>query len=295
MTTRYALPILLLTGTGLHAQGNFPFPDSGARWVQTYSFMVAPPDPIPSFEVQAVANIQVNGLDTLINGSTYAQLTDAVTGHYYGALQDDAGRVWHVPPDSTQAYILYDFTVEPGDTVHDVVHYPGFPVEHASPMLVDVIIGDVMVEPSWGGRRVVQTDGWPWIEGIGHGQGLLAEHWINVSNYLVVLECMSHLDTIRYQYQEYQEMPGTCALDHMGVMNAVPSSFPLVSPNPSTGAFLLDAPLPSGAVVVDITGRAVLTVQPWARTVDLTGHPAGTYVLRPVFPAGSATRLVVQR
>lgn len=286
------------------AQGNFPFPDSAALWVQTYSFMVVQP-PFPQFEVQAVANIQVNGLDTMIQGTSYAKMTDAVTATYYGAVRDEGGRVWYVPVDSVNAYLLFDFSVSPGDTLRDLIYYQAFPQVWGGPYLVDAVVTDVQTDPAWGGRLVVQTDfQGTWIEGIGHQQGLLAEPDINVSGYQLRLECMSHLDTVRFRFigDPPFEEPGTCIPLSVGIGSLAPSARQWMPyPNPSSGLFIMEFSLAllreSYYSVYDATGRLLLQRPlPSGATleeVDLSRFGRGAYVLRVTDPEGVRHKQVV--
>lgn len=287
------------------AQGSFPFPDSAALWVQTYSFMVVPP-PFPQFEVQAVANIQVNGLDTLIQGTTYSKMTDAVTGAYYGAVRDENGRVWYVPIDSVNAYVMFDFSVSLGDTIRDVIYYQAFPANWGGPYLVDAVVTNVQSDPAWGGRLVVQTTWGEWIEGIGHRQGLLAEPDINVSGYQLRLECMSHLDTIRFRFigDPPFEEPGTCAPMSVGLLGEEGSLATWRSyPNPTTGRLTIEFTEPvrgeSYCSVYDASGRLLYQrpLPPGATTeqFDLSRFGPGTYVLRVTDPEGQQhARVVVE-
>lgn len=245
-----AVPILLLLFTvnsiPLYGQGNFPFPDSAALWVQTYSFMsVQPPLPV-EFQVEAVADLQIDGRDTLINSVMYSQLTDAITDQYYGAIMDDAGTVRFVPADSINSYILFDFNVNAGDTINDVICYLGFPGQMTGPQLMTVIVSNVFNDPQWEGRRVVtHSEGAEWIEGIGHRQGLLAEPWINISMYQVMLECMSHNDTVRFMPWAYPPFPGSGACEPL-IMQADNQDFFLptmpvsIFPNPGNDELNID-------------------------------------------------------
>lgn len=308
MRTTLQIGLLLIAvgdTSNTHAQGNFPFPDSAALWVQTYSFMVVPP-PFPQFEVQAVANIQVNGSDTTILGASYSRMTDAVTSVYYGAVRDDGGRVWYVPVDSVSAYLLFDFTVSPGDTVRDVIYYQAFPANWGGPYLVDAVVTSVQSDPAWGGRLVVETDLGTWIEGIGHQQGLLAESYINVSGYQLRLECMSHMDTVRFRFigdPPFVE-PGTCAPLSVG-MDVLTSSPPqlMLYPNPTPGRFTVEFPDPllreSNFSVYDVTSRLLLERRlasgATLEEVDLSRFGSGTYLVKLTDPNGSCqVRVVVE-
>jgi hypothetical protein len=280
----------LTFGTRVHAQGDFPFPDSAALWVQTYSFMVSTGPPA-QFEVQAVANIQVNGLDTLMNGVLYSRMTDAVTHAYYGSVRDENGRVWFVPPDSTNEYTLFDLSASSGDTIYDVIYYQAFPAIWSGPELVDVVVLGVEQDPLWGGRLVMQTTWGEWIEGIGHRQGLLAEPDINVSGYQLRLECMSHMDTVRFRYYGAPpfEEPWTCSTIGLHIPEKVDASRTFsIHPNPSTGSLILRSTpaITAGSyyTVHDATGRIIyhksLPVGADSVHIDLSGYAGGTYVVK---------------
>lgn len=298
---RAAILLLLWWLGGLRtsalAQGGFPFPDSAALWVQTYAFMVGQP-PLPEFEVMAVANIQVDGTDTLIGGTSYSQLTDRLTGAYYGAIRDDEGRVWHVPPDSVNSYVLYDFTVSAGDTVRDVIYYQGFPSTGAGPSLTDLVVQDVVLDPLWGGRRVVYVGAWPWIEGIGQSAGLLAEPFINISNYQLRLECMSYMDTVRYEHfaMGEQATPGACQTISLGYNTLEVRGEERFYPNPSTGLFQVPPGSTAPFLVLDAHGKEVLRAPAGVRSMDLSAHPPGVYTVVQHRPEGTrAQRLLVLR
>lgn len=273
------LPLLLAVPITLSAQ-NFPFPDSAALWVQSFSQMVTPP-PFPQFEVQAVANIQVNGADTLINATSYSQLTDVLDGTYYGAVRDDGGRVWHVPVDSVQEYLLYDFTAEAGDTL-TVIVYPGFPGNWAEPMFASLVVSEVYPDAEHENRRTLsfQGGGARWFEGIGCEYGLLAEPWINVSNYFVMLECMSHLDTIRHGYPA--GTLGTCSPLVMGAGADPVATQQRAAPNPTSDRITLPFAA-TDATLWDVQGRqrqAVVHLRENTTDLDLGALPDGLYLLR---------------
>ena len=104
---------LLLT-FGLKAQLNSSWPDSNARWVNTY-YQVS--SPVPS--LQSVDYYCMESTDTLINSIQYSQISDCLNG-YKGAMRDANGKVFYVPKDSAQEYLVYDFTAEVGDTLGDI-------------------------------------------------------------------------------------------------------------------------------------------------------------------------------
>jgi hypothetical protein len=270
--------IAIICSTLCQAQ-NFPFPDSGAVWVQTYSMMTTPP-PLPEFTVQAVANIGVNGEDTLINGTAYVKVVDLVTGVYYGALRDVDGTVWHVAVDSLQEHVLYDFNVQAGEVIENVIFYAGFPANWTMPSLQDVQVSQVSTWPQYGERKVIDLSGGIWVEGIGNLWGLFTEPWPNVSNYQLILECMSHLDTIRSHYLDPQLIgtAGTCAPISMGIESGNESSM-AIYPNPATDLVRIDGTSSDQVMVMDASGRqSLMPISPQG-TIDVSSLTAGPYTL----------------
>src|SRR5438874_1187186 len=95
---------LLLINTAC-AQSSFTFPDSNARWVDTYSVLVG-----PTLVLTGVHNYCMDGSDTVINAHTYSQIHYCDSA-YKGGTRTDSNRVYFIPRDSMQEYILYDFNM----------------------------------------------------------------------------------------------------------------------------------------------------------------------------------------
>jgi hypothetical protein len=276
----FTLFLLVIT---IHATAqSYPFPDSGAVWVQTFSMMTTPP-PLPEFEVQAVANIGANGEDTLINGVAYTKLVDIVEGTYYGAVRDDNGVVLLVPVDSIQEFVLYDFTATAGTVIEDVIFYQGFPMDLGGPTVMDLEVSQVSTWPEFGDRKVVDVaGGGVWIEGIGNMWGLFTEPFPNVSNYMLRLECMSHLDTIRYSEMDQQLIGtvGTCAPIIMGIEDAGRNGFS-IHPNPTSEMIFIAGEIgPIDVEVLDPSGKIVQSARSINGVIDVTRLESGMYLLR---------------
>ena len=279
---RKFLTLSLLSITQLASAQSYPFPDSGAVWVQTFSMMTTPP-PIPEFEVQGIANIGVNGDDTLINGIAYTKLVDIVEGTYYGAVRDANGVVLHVPVDSIQEFVLYDFTATEGDVIEDVIFYQGFPIDWGAPTVMDVEVGTVTTLPDFGDRKVINVAGGGlWIEGIGNQWGLFTEPWPNVSNYMLRLECMSHLDTIRYSEMDEQLIGtvGTCAPIIMGLDEQDRMDGSQIHPNPTSGMVFINGLIgPIDVEVMDLSGKHLLEQQVRDGSMDVSTLLPGVYLI----------------
>ncbi len=286
MRTHLLLAILCVP-LMLSAQG-FPFPSSSATWVQYYEVMVTPP-PFPQFEWTSTANFCVDGTDTLIAGTSYAQL------HYCGAdfvggLREEDGAVYFFPADSTQEYLLYDFGAAVGDTLRDI--YVNEPLAFGGASgwmgvrLVDVVVTASTPNPNFGGRISVQVraiedlvvEDSQWIEGMGCMHGLFTFNPLNISEYWYGLNCFSHTDTT-YWNGWYTVAPGICAPQFMSVKERRATQV-RAYPNPSNGLVRVEG-VDSRVIVRDALGRSVQV--PMTRVahevidLDLSSLPVGLY------------------
>jgi hypothetical protein len=168
---------LVLGVTGGQAQDYIPFPDSNAAWTVTYNssdcILWGPPQQIFQYEY---------GNDTLINGLTYHRLmrTHSYSGYcggnvdgYAGALRDDtlARKVMFIPSWTADEHILFDFSLEPGDTLHSLL------TEGCYNMVLSII--DTVATAGGPRRRFNYMEGSCWyfsfIEGVGSPNGLAGE------------------------------------------------------------------------------------------------------------------------
>ncbi|MEO8069113.1 MAG: T9SS type A sorting domain-containing protein [Flavobacteriales bacterium] len=280
MQLRYsALPMFVL---GLQASAQMPFPDSAATWVNT-RYNVSPFPPPAQYYLQDVNSYCASGADTVINAMMYTKL-EFCEGGYKGAFRGDSGAVRYVPGGSTQEVLLFDFGMAVGDTA--TVYYE----EIGQPSTALITVNQLLPHPDFPDRMVTYLDlGAQWIEGIGPAWGLFTEPWINVSNYALFLECMSHGDTLLYPVLE---MNGVCALN-VGTTEQQPVQTLAAYPNPARDRVHVNcgtAPVPLALFSLD--GRAVPVAISWTgatAVLDLMPLRAGTYVLR---SSKGAVRLV---
>lgn len=279
----------IVTSVFAQAQVNYPFPDSAAMWVQSWSFMVTPP-PMPQFETMGISNICITGADTLIDGVSFSKV-EQCNGDYVGALRQDAGKVYFQPADSLEAFLLYDFTLAVGDTAHDVYVDGGLAFSGWSdyPDVVDYVVTEVGAVEDRIFVRLEQPLGGPdqqWIEGFGSPWGLFSQQDpINISGSSAGIGCMSHLDTV-WSFNEWEITPildRGCTPQYLGI-NAPQGPSLNVWPDPTTGPVTIGPDLDPHAVVLlrDAIGRAInVSVQRQGgyATVDLSNTPNGTYLL----------------
>lgn len=231
LVTVVLISCLLVSG---FSQNYIPFPDSGAVWVNTnYSVHVDPWNPMVQFELEGVEYFCVNGTDTTIGDFEYASVFQC-DEDYFGGIRDSLGHIYFIPRDSTQEYTLYDFTVESGDSVFNVISYHNSEFNYFE--VSDVLVGSVSTEIIAGvERKIVIAPARRWIEGIGSETGLFKETWQNISNFDNRLECFSINDEMVFPTQSNEHCSMNVGITDTQNSNPVISVFP----NPTTSLFSL--------------------------------------------------------
>jgi hypothetical protein len=282
MKTALSSVLLLLLVVAANAQ--VPFPLTDATWVNTeYTYTFNPPNPIPDEELTDVDYYCVSGEDTVIQSQTYTKVRYCGDA-YKGALRDDSGIVYFVPADSTDEYLLYDFTAQQGQSLNNVLVGNHF---DETVYLADLTVNQVTTEVIAGlTRRVVYADSYRWIEGIGCVTGLFMEPWANVSMYDLRLECMSVNGETIFPI----EANGDCALT-VGIAEVPDRSTVSVYPNPSNGLMTITC---SGGqmieklVLLDVLGREITGLAVNASTVNWEPSvPNGTYLISVTLQGGA--------
>jgi hypothetical protein len=281
MKTALSSVLLLLLVVAANAQ--VPFPLTDATWVNTeYTYTFNPPNPIPDEELTDVDYYCVSGEDTVIQSLTYTKVRYCGDA-YKGALRDDSGIVYFVPADSTDEYLLYDFTAQQGQSLNNVLVGNHF---DETIYLADLTVSQVTTEVIAGlTRRVVYADSYRWIEGIGCVTGLFMEPWANVSMYDLRLECMSVNGETIFPI----EANGDCALT-VGITEVPDRSAVSVYPNPSNGVMTITR---SGGQMIeklellDVLGREITDLVVNASTVNWEPSVQnGTYLISVTLKGG---------
>jgi len=193
--------------TKINAQPYIPMPDSNACWRLSDATI------LESFRVDSVKN------DTNINTIDYIKL---FYGSYYigGYRNDMAGKkTFFIPNDSTQEYLLYDFSLNMSDTVLVITRVYSWPPYPISYNIIKLIV-DSIVNKAIGPRNhkriylsnTNSNDYAIWTDGIGNCySGIIGSRPWNATK----LYCMSFNDTVYYKYnfnlaQESNYFMGQC-------------------------------------------------------------------------------------
>jgi len=177
-----------------------PFPTSDAIWSEVYYFKDDANWQPPAYE-----RFAVNGEDTIINDIVYKKIYmfldtvfDKNTATYVGALrEDDQKRIWlkmdtplHPSKPIYKETLLYDFSVNEGDTIKSEYLNVQYPFEGVVVEKIDTI----QICNTYRKKIKIKTDEWidlEWIEGIGSLHGLFFASYLQTptcsceKNYLI--------------------------------------------------------------------------------------------------------------
>ncbi len=229
------------------------------------------------------------GGDTVIGNFTYRSLripyvefsgsggcTQSIFPGYAGAIRQDTGlrKVFIVPPGSNGEVLLYDFTLEAGDTVRGYLQR-----EIDTPDTV-ISIDSVLVGDQFHKRWLINSCYEIYlIEGIGSTYGLIESSpgcmtdWASYS-----LDCYSQQGEVQYP----DPLTGCPLLTTVSKPVTASPAF-RICPNPASGSFTVEFSEPFSfreLRITDMAGTAVCTTMIGNQPYSFTGKlPAGLYIL----------------
>ena len=225
------------------SQDYIPFPLENVRWTNGF-YQLNTSDPNWYFYELAWIEVFETGEDTTINETNYTKIiSDNENSLYVGALREEEGRVFFVQRDSINEEVLYDFTLDPGDTI--AVY--GGPFSYYPMVVQDTT--QINLEGVW--RKVIQFEGGNWIEGIGNDRGLFNETLYNISNYWTYQECVTISDDLVFDHEQ-GDYDCTLSSPELAEENLT------IYPNPSRGHFTIKG-IQSNAIleIRDLQGRLI--------------------------------------
>jgi hypothetical protein len=265
LTLLFGLTIMKMVG-----QNAVPFPMTNVNWTMdkiTVS-MSNPPETSHMYSYY-----KTNG-DTILNGKTYTKIFKE-TGLYCFLREEDAlvyCKYNDGPWIDTTEFILYDFSLNVGDTVQlplldfSLNYYPGV-VEYVD----SIMIGSTK-------RKIITVSSWitfDFVEGVGSLQGLLYPEipWVDWGGELT---CFSINDTIFRTDGSGNINIGNCwqtiNVNDLKINNL------LVFPNPFNDCIEITGIEMKRVMVYSLTGK--LIYESSERNNDLDFLKKGTYILR---------------
>jgi hypothetical protein len=280
---------LLFCQSFLFAQ-YIPFPTQNTVWVNHhYSFDGWWPPFISDEYLTSIDNFCVNNEDTIINSTTYTKL-NYCNGDYRGALRDNGGQVFFVSKDSLSEMLLYDFTVDIGDTLTNLFMSNGwFDTLYVSD-ISSITIGSQNHKTVYLSGVSGSPGGFSdyWVEGVGCTAGLLVEPFSNenISGWYDELNCFSTNDSIfNPQMNFIYTGSGSCHLNYLSLEGFSKNTIQLY-PNPTTELLTIKIPDTKEELEIKIynsMGEVVFvnnTVNMQAEIkMDLTALRAGFYFI----------------
>lgn len=286
--------LLLFTITSLSAKAQtnvyHPFPDSAAMWNINNSYMCWLS---PYNMVYQDYSIIMPG-DTIIGSETYHKLVIPVlqTIHsscapgttylniYKGAIREDtaARKVFIVPPAANTEELLYDFTMQVGDTVRGYIESQ----QQFNPDIV-LSIDSVLVGNNYRKRWNIDNQySISFIEGIGSTYGLVEYSFSSATDQLMIsISCFQQNGQTLYP-----DTLSNCL--QIGILfdgiNSDDTDSDLLSvfPNPSEGSANLDFRKSTGGEIVltDLSGRIILQQRIANQSrFSIENLESGTYML----------------
>jgi uncharacterized membrane protein YhdT len=224
----------------------------------------------------------LTNIDTTIGSYNYNVLFDEL--NYTGAYRNDtlAKKVWYIPKDSITEFLIYDFSLNVGDTFVVPLNLWYEAPCAVSPITYIVTSVDTIDYMYLGkDRRVINLsyqDNFDatgkFVEGIGNEDGFL--HYISwCFEFGCSLKYLVVHDSVLYGG------PNDCInIVFPNSINELQANNPItIFPNPTTGSFTVQGNGQGIVTVLDIAGRTVATGK-LNEEINLQGEAKGLYFIR---------------
>jgi hypothetical protein len=237
------------------------------------------------------------GQDTVFGSSVYQTLWNTASEPplYYGSLINDTvyGRTWYRYPYADSDGLIYDFSLQPGDTAKLVNQLFG-------PDTIKLLV--TSTDSVWLGERwrerisltnfELSLQEW-WIEGIGSQWGV-----INAGNSFYSAACGGQELLCFWQngQQVYQNEAFAVCDFNTAITDLQPKSFLKIGPNPANKLVTLTGvELGSQIVLTDLSGRVIRRSTAIGAKVELSVEtlPQGVYLLVVDRPRPTSSILIV--
>ena len=269
-----------------HAQYK-PLPMQNAEWYQDggIALLSCPTCTFVNYKYYADG-------DTLINAQTYVKIKKVEVPNindvslfpaYTGAIRQDTlnKKIYVVLTDSTTEHILYDFSLQVGDTNNSVLHTLasdclGYNTETL--YLIDTIQVNGNDHRVFHFQGSCTANGVNYIEGIGSDFGLLFPNLMDMEE--------SHLNCLKINNQSYYPYANAnCTLPTISVNNLDLLLDISIFPNPTSEILTISLPentIESEAILFDAAGKELkrFMVSAGENPLNLAAFKTGTYLIQ---------------
>ena len=259
-----------------------------------WNVLAAGTAPYPNWDtVYSTINYLLSG-DTVINSISYKKLYYSseeipLNWEFYCLLKEDSTyKVWLRFENEDQDYLMYDFSVNLGDTVI-VGQYD--PVDLIVDSVTTITINETVHKKYW--FTCINNPYYHeyWIEGIGSNQGIVWSGSAMIVGGFYRLLCLSKNEVLYFMNPEYN----TCYLNTVGINDLSQISFEIY-PNPTKGTINLkySKELEIKSITInDLFGQLVEEFEPNQQTIDITALSKGIYLLKILVNQGQYVKKII--
>lgn len=286
------ITVILTLSSQAQKSDYYPFPDSNAQWNVQLTLMGYPGPMHEEFY-----SLIISG-DTIINGLSYKKLmipfiqssgkstTTLITTGYKGAIRQDtvSRTVFIIPPTTVTEQLLYDFTMQVGDTVK------GYIETNTNPKDVVASIDSVMVGDNYHKRWNINPNYFiSFIEGIGSTYGLIESSPGGVVDWAgICITCFQQNGVLLYP-----DTATSCKLITSVPPGDMKKDNFKIYPNPSHGSFTVEFDQLMNIEEIrltDLLGRIILRQQPGKlQKIEIGNLQNQTYILTIIDKAFNTT------
>jgi hypothetical protein len=277
-----------------NAQTAHPFPHANAIWGQFEGVYVD--NAFSADYYSGATHFYVASGDSFLNTFTYIKIyaSDSMGNPFNippRLIREDQDRVYYFLPDAQADTLLYDFSLQPGETANvysdwGSLNYPTVDsigvIQTGNQVRKCIYFNHVSANAVYNQLNNNEADNSPltWIEGIGSNDGLFVPYGgAEVVDGIAFLTCFKENDTLKYGDE--------CELIYDGEDDVTPASGIHIFPTPTSGNIIIQANAIKGKTEITVNSlpgekvfsKTIQSSQTLYETVDLSMLAPGTYII----------------
>lgn len=271
------------------------FPHDNAQWGQFEGAYYN--DPFGPDYYMGGSHFYAAGGDSILGAKTYIKIYAAdMDGNIFNyaprLIREELSKVYYFDPDLQQDTLLYDFSLQPGDTAQFYSDFPTYPlvvdsvgqIQTGTQVRKCIYLSDPSGNALFNQLNYSLDDHTPvtWIEGIGSNDGLFVPAGgIQIVDGIAFLTCFRENDTLKYGTE--------CNVIYDGMEDLSAENCLTLFPNPTSGEVtVLNNNLMKGEIELILyssTGKKLWNqhlpgTSALSEHLDLSAFPAGLYLLK---------------
>ncbi len=275
---------LMITGL-IYSQDYYPIVQENNEW-NVLKVFPTPGNPWDSSHLTMTYKFYG---DTIINNQVYKKVFKSeaeipVNWGYVGGIREEEQKVWYLSRYESEETLIYDFTLNIGDTVT---------ILGWEPMVVDSI---TQIEINGEDRKQIYFAPLVyfiehWIEGIGSNFGILQSGSSMVVGWYTRFLCMSEDGELIYMNPDYS----SCYLVSTNI-EEIHYSRIQVYPNPTKDIIHIknsENVKIESISIIDLNGQNLLEFEKDRNELDLSGLSSGIYLLKLTYQKGEVYRKII--